>query len=98
MSLYNMLFGKNPETKEILALLGLTELDVERFRECWIDDRTRRIVIMTRTGGGNREYYRNEKLTSNPYYICDYDDDFDSTYAYYEFAIPGLDGGAENEG
>ena len=90
MSLYNMIFGKNPSEKEILALLGLTELDVERFRECWIDERTRRIVIMTRTGGGNREYYRNEKLTSNPYYIDDHDDDFDSTYAYYEFAIPNM--------
>lgn len=91
MSLYNTLFGKNPSNEKILALLGLTEMDVERFRDCWIDEMTRRIVIMTRTGGWNREYYRNEKLTSNPYYIRDYDDDFDTTYAYYEFAIPNMD-------
>ncbi len=90
MSLYNMIFGKNPSTKEILALLGLTELDVERFRDCWIDGKESRIVILTRTGGGNREHYQNEKLTSNPYYIRDFDDDFDSTYAYYEFAIPNM--------
>ena len=40
--------------------------------------------------------YPNKKLTSNPYYIDDYDDDFDTTYAYYEFAIPKMDGGADN--
>ena len=90
MTMYNMLFGKNPSTDEILALLGLTEADVERFRDCWVrdDDEGQRIVIFTRTGGGNREWWPNAKLTSHPCYIRDYDDDWDTTYAYYEFVIP----------
>ncbi len=29
-----------------------------------------------------------EKLQQHPYYIRDYDDDFDRTYAYFEFKIP----------
>lgn len=86
MSLYNALFGKNPDTATILASLGLEEKDVERFRDCGITDRY--IYIYTRTGGVNRAGYRNEKLTSNPYYIYDHDDPFYNTYATYIFRIP----------
>lgn len=85
-SLYNMLFGKNTATPVILAILGLKEQDVERFRNCSINESG--ITIYTRTGGGNRKDYPNEKLTSNPCYICDEDDDFDSTYATYYFNFP----------
>ena len=93
MTMYNMLFGENPSTDEILALLGLTEDDVERFRCCWIKydaeyDEEPRIVILARTGGDNREQWPNEKLTSHPCYIRDYDDDWDATYACYEFVMP----------
>lgn len=28
------------------------------------------------------------RLPKHPYYICDYDDDFDPTYAYVEFRVP----------
>lgn len=86
MSLYNMLFGKNPNTKEILAALGLEECQVERFRDCFIEDG--KIVIFTRTGGGNREDYPNEALVNHPNYLYDEDDGFDSTYAYYYFSLP----------
>ena len=86
MSLYNMLFGKNPHSEIILALLGLKECDVERYRDCGIADGE--IYIYTRTGGGNREDYPNEKLTGNPYYKYDEDDDFDTTYATYYFRYP----------
>ena len=90
MTMYSILFDENPSTDEILALLGLTEADVERFRDCWIrdDDEEPRIVICTRTGGLNRETWPNKMLTSHPCYIHDYDDDCDTTYAYYEFVIP----------
>lgn len=88
MSLYNMLFGKNPDATTILAALNLTEGMIERFRDVWIQEDTNRIVIYTRTGGGNREYYFNETLTQHPLYLYDEDDDFDSTYAYYYFAMP----------
>lgn len=95
MSLYNMLFGKNPDTAPILAALNLSEGMIERFRDVWIDEDENRIVIYTRTGGGNREYYQNEVLTSHPLYIRDEDDDFDSTYAKYYFAIPGMEEAAD---
>ena len=86
MTMYNMLFGKNPDTKDILAVIGLKEGYIERFRDCWVEDDE--ICVLTRTGGGNREDFPNEILTSNPYYIYDEDDDFDSTYATYHFSIP----------
>jgi hypothetical protein len=88
--MYNMLFGKNPDTKTILSALSLTELDVERFRDCWIDGKEDKIVIYTRTGGGNREDYPNSALVNHPLYLYDEDDDFDPTYAYYYFAIPEM--------
>ena len=88
MSLYNMIFGKNQRTKEILATLGLDELDIERFRDCHVDKEDGKIVILTRTGGGNREYYPNKRLIEHPNYLYDEDDEYDSTYAYYYFSIP----------
>lgn len=88
MSLYNMLFGKNPDTKEILALLGLEESQIERFRDCFVEND--KILIFTRTGGGNREYYPNEALVNHPNYLYDEDDEFDPTYAYYYFSLPEL--------
>ena len=89
MTMYNMLFGKNPDTKTILSTIGLDEGYIERFRDCWIEDNE--ICILTRTGGLNREDYPNTILTSNPYYICDEDDDFDCTYATYHFSIPDVE-------
>lgn len=55
MNLYNSLFGKNEAAEVILATLDLTPLDIPRFRDCFIEDDY--IVIYTRTGGGNRDYY-----------------------------------------
>lgn len=88
MSLYNMMFGKNGWSDLVLALLNMRESDVERFRNCEIDFESKTIGITARTGGGNREEYANEKLTSHPCYLYDEDDDFDCTYAYYYFKIP----------
>jgi len=53
MSMYNMLFGKNPKSKVILKTLNLTEADCGRFRDCYIKDD--KIVVYTRNGGGNRQ-------------------------------------------
>jgi len=86
MSLYNLLFGQNPNADIILAILGFKESDIERFRDCGFSDDG--IFIYTRTGGGNREGYPNEKLVSNPYYTGDEDDGSDCTYATYHFSIP----------
>ena len=91
MSLYNIMFGKNPNTKDILSVLGLEEGFIERFRDCWVDEEENEICILTRTGGWNREDFPNTILTSNKYYLYDEDDDFDNTYATYHFSIPEED-------
>lgn len=111
MSLYNMLFGRNPASRLLLAMLNLTEGDVGRFRDCYLARGTRseredagedeeklkalakkdlRIVVYTRNGGGNRDDYEavTEALQALPTYETDYDDDFDCTYASYEFTVP----------
>lgn len=50
-----MLFGINDAAPVLLAALGLTDDDVPRFRNCYIEED--QIVIYTRTGGGNRDFY-----------------------------------------
>lgn len=86
MSLYNMLFGVNPHAPMLLGFLGIGADEVPRFRDAFY--REGKIVIHTRTGGGNREAYEaeNEALTRLPGYVRDEDDNFDCTYAnfYYD--------------
>lgn len=102
MSLYNMLFGTSPLAGITLTALNLTPDNIPRFRDAYYDADKNCLVIYTRTGGGNREYYDepglyygeektgpfNSDLVAHPEYIEDYDDDFDSTYAYFRFFIP----------
>lgn len=54
MNMYNVLFGKGPHAKLLLAALSCTENDFYRFRDCYLDDKGR-IAVYTRGGGGNRE-------------------------------------------
>ena len=99
MSLYNIVHGTNPIAPLLLHALG--NPNVPRFRDCYLDED--RIVIYTRTGGGNRDTYEiggdyqeeynpdgpfNDDLRNLPGYQGDEDDDFDSTYASFYFAIP----------
>jgi len=97
MSLYNMLFGVNQAAPILLKILGIEHAKVPRFRDCFISDGM--IVLHTRTGGGNREYYDepNEENTEGPWnttmyenanFVRDEDDDFDSTYANFYFNFP----------
>ena len=53
MSLYNAIFGVNPYTGGLLAILGIEASAVPRFRDCYVDGEGR-IVIYARTGGANR--------------------------------------------
>lgn len=66
MSLYNMLFGENPFSGLLLDVLGTTKGAIPRYRDCYLDEKGR-IVIHTRTGGGNREYYENEESCRDNY-------------------------------
>ena len=86
MSMYNLLFGVNPNSEVLLAILGFKEGDVERYRDCGFSDDG--IFIYTRTGGSNRDDYPNEKLRKSPYYLKDKDDDYDNTYATFYFRYP----------
>lgn len=97
MSLYNMLFGINNLAPYLLKILQIDKKDIPRFRDCFISEGE--IVIHTRTGGENRDYYDspneeniegpwNCNLLDNEFYIRNEDDDFDSTYANFYFRFP----------
>lgn len=88
MSLYNTLFGVHPAADALLSMLGIERHRVPRFRDCFLKGDT--IVIYTRTGGGNREFYarENDSLRIRKGYIADVDMAFDSTYALFSYAIP----------
>lgn len=61
-----------------------------RFRDIYINEDGSEIILYTRNGGGNRYqyFYIFEILKKHPNYLRDWDDDFDSTYAYIAFSIP----------
>jgi hypothetical protein len=88
MSLYNMVFGVNPNSDQLLEVLGKTREDFGRFRDVYVEDDC--IVVHTRNGGGNREdhEYVFEEMSEHPWYSHDEDDDFDCTYANIYFKIP----------
>ncbi len=88
MSLYNMVFGKNPHAEFILATLNLTTNDVGRFRDAFVTEG--QIAIYTRNGGGNREDYQHvfDALAGHPLYLRNADDEFDCTYCTYWFSLP----------
>ena len=103
MSLYNMLFGMNPDTDKLMSLLGKSTTDFGRFRNCWLEDGF--IVVHTRCGGGNREDYSEvfDEMSQHPWYSHDHDQDFDCTYADIYFKVPedvdleGIDKGENPE-
>ena len=90
MSLYNMLCGTNPAAGRLLAAINLNADDVPRIRDVYVNAEMTEVTVHTRTGGGNREAYEaeNDALCAHPLYLRDSDDDFDSTYADFVFALP----------
>lgn len=88
MSLYNLLFGYNPACVTILPMLGRKQEEYPRFRDCWITEENN-IAIYTRVGGNNRNCgFGEEELYKDENFIRTYDDDFDNTFATYEFKVP----------
>lgn len=75
MSLYNMLFGVNECAPVLLKILGFSHNDIPRFRNCFLHDNA--IVIHTRTGGGNRDFYEEEGCAKENY-GSDYEGPFNS--------------------
>lgn len=90
MSLYNMLFSTNENSAELLRMIGLDSNSFVRFRDCYLNKDGSVLIVYTRLGGGNREYYEEtiDFLRDNKYYLKDYDEEYDTTYAYFEFKIP----------
>lgn len=90
MSLYNQIFGRNPFAGILLSAIGLRHEDIARFRDCHLSQDRKHVIVLTRTGGGNREHYRdgNALLETHPLYVRDQDDEFDPTYAMFEFHVP----------
>lgn len=88
MSFYNLIHGVNEASGLCLKVLGLTPQRVPRFRDAYFDGSE--IVVLTRTGGGNRAMYEeeNERLRSHPLYRSDADDSFDCTFALFRFKFP----------
>lgn len=61
-TMYNLMFGQDTFADLYLHLLGLDKTKVPRFRDCYLDTNQRCIMIYTRTGGGNRDYYESEEI------------------------------------
>ena len=53
--MYGLMFGENPASEFLLALLDLTKDDVGRFRDAYVEKDGEEIAVYTRNGGGNRE-------------------------------------------
>lgn len=88
MSLYNMIMGFNPACVLIMPMLGRKQEEYPRFRDCFVTEENN-IAIYTRVGGGNRNCgYGEEELYKDKNFLTTYDDDFDCTYATYEFKVP----------
>jgi hypothetical protein len=99
--LYNTLFGRNPFERILLKAINIDMDKIPRYRDCYLTN-DGNIVIYTRTGGGNREFYEaaneneesdypgpyNSDLRANPNFINDEDDSFDPTYAYFYYKVP----------
>ena len=89
MSLYNIVNGFNPACIFFMPMLGRKDAEYPRFRDCFLSDDEKHIIIFTRVGGGNRNCgFGEEVLYEDPNFVRTYDDEFDSTYGYYEFRVP----------
>ncbi len=87
--LYTMVLGRHPLAPHLLQCLGFASeeevLLIPRLRDVYLfpDE----IRILTRTGGGNRDDYEqpNEWLRDRPGFARDFDDAYDSTYAWWAY-------------
>lgn len=96
MSLFNMAAGEDLMAGIVLRELGVTRDSLPRYRDAFFnmdDPENPTMVLMTRTGGPNRSEYIEENAAlevdfSDVRFIRTYDDDFDSTFAYFEYSLP----------
>lgn len=97
--LYNTVLGDGHEGDRgslAVSILQLPPENLGRFRDAWVEkcsEQTKsglRLHIYTRNGGNNRPDYADQIATmrSHPMFLFDEDDEFDSTYASFYFAVP----------
>ena len=88
MSLYNMMNRFNPACILIMPMLVRKQEEYSRFRDCFVTEKNN-IAIYTRVGGVNRNCeYDEEELYKDENFLTTYDDNYDCTYATYEFKVP----------
>jgi hypothetical protein len=90
LSLYNILFGENEDAMALLGMISCTRNIFQRYRDVYLNKEGTIITVLTRIGGANRKDYKQvfKDIKRNPYYIRNYDDNFDNTYCYFEFKVP----------
>lgn len=90
MSLYNKLFGENEDAVPLLGMINCTRNDFQRYRDVYLNKEGTRITVVTRIGGENKKEYKQvyHNMLRNDFYIRDYEDKYDKTYAYFEFKVP----------
>lgn len=103
MSMYNMFNGYEPTAPLVLRIMGLLPKTIPRFRDAYFTYRDRAnpdpvkmaesdpiMVLLTRTGGGNRPKYETENsaLCTLPGYIDNADDQFDHSFALFRYELP----------
>ncbi len=86
--MYNMIFGVNPDSGQLLEVLGKKRSDFGRFRDVYFDEGY--IVVHTRNGGGNREDFQSvfDEMKKHPMYERNEDCEDDNTYADFYFKVP----------
>ena len=90
MSMYHMMCKANPAAGRLLGIINLDHATIPRLRDVWTNADMSEVVVLTRTGGGNRAGYNDENaaLTLHPLYLRDQDEEWDSTYATFVFTLP----------
>lgn len=91
MSLYNRLFGENPDATVLIGMLSLTRHSFGRYRDAFLNKNGKSIIIVTRIGGkSNKKSFNDvyENLKKHPCYVYDVPDELDSTYQYFIFNVP----------
>ena len=90
--LYNLIAGRHPAAAVLLNALGFEDDDavslIPRMRDVYLYPEE--IRILTRTGGGNRDEYavENDGLRNRDGFLRDWDDEYDSTYAWWAYSWP----------
>lgn len=90
MSFYNQLFGENKDAGALLAMIRLSREDFQRYRDTWLNKGGNIITVFTRLGGDNRKLHQEviSSLRKNEWFKTDFDDEFDNTYAHFQFNVP----------